>query len=155
MVYAFERDEGSEGSTEPLYQLGYSSTEARSLGVGDLIGLLNTARERNRSLEITGCLMHRDRSFFQVIEGRKSVVLELFELIRKDPRHKRVEVLYQSSIERREFPDWVMGFVDLDGIDVSLLPGFSNFMSESTEPRQVLEELTRTRRMMLLFRAIS
>lgn len=38
---------------------------------------------------------------------------------------------------------------------VSLLPGFSNFMSESTEPRQVLEELTRTRRMMLLFRGIS
>ena len=79
----------------------------------------------------------------------------LFELIRKDPRHQRVEVLYQAPVERREFPDWVMGFVDLDGVDVSLLPGFSTFMSESAEPRQVLEELTRTRRMMLLFRAIS
>lgn len=148
-------DEDQEGREETLFQLGYSSTATRPLGVAGLIQLLNTARDRNRSLDITGCLMHREDSFFQVIEGRKSVVLALFEMVRKDVRHKRVEVLYQSPVEKREFPDWMMGFVDLDGIDVSLLPGFSNFMSESTEPRQVLEELTRTRRMMLLFRAIS
>ncbi len=153
MVYAFDRDEGS--STETLYQLGYSSTETRALGAAGLIRLLNTARDRNRSLDITGCLMHREQSFFQVIEGCKPAVLALFELIRKDPRHQRVEVLYQTPVAEREFPDWVMGFVDLDGINVSLLPGFSNFMFESTDPRQILEELTRTRRMMLLFRAIS
>ena len=121
MVYAFDRDESS--SAETHYQLGYSSTATRPLGVGGLIGLLNTARDRNRALDITGCLMHREDSFFQVIEGRKSVVLALFELIRRDVRHERVEMLYQSPVEQREFPDWVMGFLDLDGIDVSILPG--------------------------------
>ena len=35
-----------------------------------------------------------------------------------------------------EFPDWRMGFVELDGIDVSLLPGFSNFLVDEVEPRR-------------------
>jgi hypothetical protein len=48
-----------------------------------------------------------------------------------------------------------MGFVELDNVDVRLLPGFSNFLNEGLEPKRVLEELTRTRRLMLLFREMN
>jgi hypothetical protein len=48
-----------------------------------------------------------------------------------------------------------MGFVELDGVDVSLLPGYSNFLVDDLEPRRLLQQLTRSRRMMLMFRAMN
>ncbi|MEJ2530705.1 MAG: BLUF domain-containing protein [Halioglobus sp.] len=146
---------GPEEEDEPLYRLGYVSTQTRPMEAGDLIDLLNVARDANRELGVTGMLLHREDSFFQVIEGTRENVLALFEKICGDPRHQRVEVLFQEPTGRREFPDWRMGFVELDGIDVSLLPGFSNFLVDEVEPRKLLEELTRSRRLMLLFRAMS
>ena len=139
----------------PLYRLGYVSTQTRPMEAGDLIDLLNVARDANRELGVTGMLLHREDSFFQVIEGTRENVLALFERICTDPRHQRIEVLFQEPTGKREFPDWRMGFVELDGIDVSLLPGFSNFLADEVEPRRLLEELTRSRRLMLLFRAMS
>ena len=91
----------------------------------------------------------------QVIEGRRSDVMELYERIRKDPRHTRVETLFEDEIEEREFSDWQMGFIELDGVDVSMLPGFSNFLIESDTPRTLLERLSRTKRLLLLFRNLS
>ena len=138
-----------------LYRLGYVSTQTRQMAAADLIDLLNVARETNKQLGVTGMLLHREDSFFQVIEGTKQSVLSLFERICSDPRHQRIEVLFQEPAEEREFPDWQMGFIELDGIDVSLLPGFSNFLVDEVEPRRLLEALTRSRRLMLLFRAMS
>ena len=138
-----------------LYRLGYVSTQTRPMEAADLIDLLNVARDANRELGVTGMLLHREDSFFQVIEGTRENVLTLFDRICSDPRHQRIEVLFQEPAGKREFPDWRMGFVELDGIDVSLLPGFSNFLVDEVEPRRLLEELTRSRRLMLLFRAMS
>lgn len=146
--------ESGEGEAT-LYRLGYVSTQARPMSAADLIDLLNQARDANRELGVTGMLLHREDSFFQVIEGTREHVLELFDRICSDPRHQRVEVLFQEPTGKREFPDWRMGFVELDGVDVSLLPGFSNFLVDEVEPRRLLEELTRSRRLMLLFRAMS
>jgi hypothetical protein len=146
---------GPDEEDADLYRLGYVSTQTRPMEAGDLIDLLNVARDANKELGVTGMLLHREDSFFQVIEGTRENVLALFERICSDPRHQRVEVLFQEPTGKREFPDWRMGFVELDGIDVSLLPGFSNFLADEVEPRRLLEELTRSRRLMLLFRAMS
>ena len=58
------------------------------------------------------------------------------------------------GIEAREFPDWRMGFVELDGVDFDQLPGFSDFLHQNTPPRRLLEELSQAKRLMLLFRAM-
>jgi hypothetical protein len=138
-----------------LYHIGYSSTLSSPLSASELIELLKSARKRNRELDVTGLLLHREDSFFQVLEGSKENVLSVFSRIELDPRHIRVTVLFEGSAEVREFSDWRMGFLELDNVDVRLLPGFSNFLNEGVEPRRVLEELTRTRRLMLLFRAMT
>ncbi|MDJ0877939.1 MAG: BLUF domain-containing protein [Halieaceae bacterium] len=144
-----------EATADRLYTLGYASTQTAPLGTAGLIGLLNEAREFNQKHDITGLLLHRDDSFLQVIEGRKQDVLSLYEQIKQDPRHERVETLFEDYIEDREFSEWQMGFIELGGVDVSLLPGFSNFLVENEEPRSLLERLSRTKRLLLLFRNLS
>ncbi len=151
-----EDDAGTpESEADQLYTLGYASTETNRLGTADLLELLNGAREFNQKHNITGILLHREDSFMQVIEGRKEDVLALYERIRKDPRHHRVETLFEDQIEEREFSDWQMGFIELDGVDMSLLPGFSSFLVEEDTPRTLLERLSRTKRLLLLFRNLS
>jgi hypothetical protein len=142
-------------SADALYTLGYASTETAPLGTAGLLELLNEAREFNLAHDITGLLLHRENSFLQVIEGRKADVLALYEMIKRDPRHQRVETLFEEAIAEREFSDWQMAFIELDGVDVSLLPGFSNFLMATERPRDMLEELSRGKRLMLLFRTLA
>ena len=98
-----------------LFHLGYVSTEKQPMIADDLATLLKHASGRNQALGITGLLLHRDDSFFQVLEGDADSVRQVFESIRQDPRHHRIQVLFEGPIESREFTDWRMGFVDLDG----------------------------------------
>ena len=148
-------DDGPVAASASLYHLGYSSTLSSPLVASELIGLLQSARKRNQELDVTGLLLHREDSFFQIIEGSRQNVLAVFDRICSDQRHERITVLFEGPTGAREFSDWRMGFVELDNVDVRLLPGFSNFLNEGLEPRRVLEELTRTRRLMLLFRAMN
>jgi hypothetical protein len=148
-------DDGPVAASASLYHLGYSSTLSSPLVASELIGLLQSARKRNQELDVTGLLLHREDSFFQIIEGSRENVLAVFDRICSDQRHERITVLFEGPTVVREFSDWRMGFVELDNVDVRLLPGFSNFLNEGLEARRVLEELTRTRRLMLLFRAMN
>lgn len=137
-----------------LFHLGYVSTETQPLLPDDLASLLREAAGRNQGLGITGLLLHRDDSFFQVLEGDAENVRQVFESIQRDPRHHRIQVLFEGPITSREFADWRMGFLDLDGIELDQLPGFSDFLFNKAEPRRFLEELSQAKRLMLLFRAM-
>lgn len=137
-----------------LYHLGYVSTQTSKLTAEDLLDLLRVARARNRARHISGLLLHREDSFFQVLEGDAESVRQVFESIRQDRRHHRVEVLFEGEIEEREFPDWQMGFLELDGVDVGSLPGFSDFLRSGSDSRGLFERMTETKRLMMLFRAM-
>ena len=145
-------DRLSEQLTDQLIHLAYVSTQTRDMCAADLLDLLQEARQLNESRGITGLLLHKNESFFQVLEGRRADVLATFESISRDARHEGVEVLFDESLEEREFTDWRMGFLDLDGIDVSMLKGYSNFFSNNDEPRAFLKALSRGERLALLFR---
>lgn len=137
-----------------LFHLGYVSTETQPLNNDDLAALLRDARRRNEALGLTGLLLHREDSFFQILEGEAESVHQVFESISNDHRHGRIKVLFEGVIEDREFADWRMGFMDLDGVEVQQLPGFSDFLTNPGDSRAFLEELSQAKRMMLLFRAM-
>ena len=138
----------------PIFQLTYVSTQTRDMNAADLIGMLNQAQIANDLLGITGLLLHREDSFFQIIEGNQDSVENLFKKIESDSRHTRVEVMFRGDTKGREFPDWKMGFLELDGIDVRMLPAFSKFLEDDAEPRQFLKALSRGKRLALLFRSV-
>ena len=145
-------NEVSGSSDDELIHLAYVSTQTRDMKAADLIGLLTEVRGLNESRNISGLLLHKNQSFFQVIEGSRARVQETFNNIMRDQRHEGVEVLFDEPLEAREFSNWQMGFLDLDGIDVSMLRGYSNFFDSDEEPRAFLKALSRGERLALLFR---
>ena len=139
---------------EALYHLGYVSTEAVKFSDEALIALLTEARNANTDRNVTGLLLYREGSFYQVLEGSESDVMATFHDIEGDPRHKEVRVLFDGETESREFADWQMGFLNLDGIDMDALSGFSDFMTRDADPREFLESLSRGKRLALMFRTL-
>ena len=136
-------NEVSGTSDDELIHLAYVSTQTRDMKAADLISLLTEVRGLNESRNISGLLLHKNQSFFQVIEWSRARVQETFNNIMRDQRHEGVEVLFDEPLEAREFSNWQMGFLDLDGIDVSMLRGYSNFFDSDEEPRAFLKALSR------------
>ena len=53
----------------------------------------------------------------QMLEGRKEVVLRLMEWIQADPRHSDLREVISGESRKRIFPDWSMGFRDMNLLD--------------------------------------
>ena len=139
---------------DALYHLGYVSTEAVKFSEEALVALLSEARNANADRDVTGLLLYREGSFYQVLEGSESAVMETFHGIEGDPRHTEVRILFNGETDAREFADWKMGFLNLDRVDVETLSGFSDFMTRDAEPQEFLENLSRGKRLALMFRTL-
>ena len=112
-----------------MLRIVYVSTAATPQA--ELPAMLLRARAKNRTLDITGMLIHKDGYFMQVLEGQERPVGELLETIRHDPRHMGVQVLSSEVVSERLFAPWSMGFRDLTDPLVRELPGFARFLSTS------------------------
>ena len=144
----------SKTNSDHLFHLGYVSTETLDLGSAGMVKLLTEARRINTSRDITGLLLHRDRSFYQVLEGAEDIVRQTFDSIEKDKRHTAIDVLFEGEVDEREFPDWQMGFLNLDGVDIETLQGYSDFLSREDNAKDFLENLSRGKRLALMFRSM-
>lgn len=144
----------SDDLPPPLFHLGYVSTETGDMGTQSMIELMAEARRVNTDRDITGLLLHREKSFYQVLEGSEAEVKKTFSQIERDERHTAVDVLFEGTIEEREFPDWRMGFLNLDGVELETLQGYSDFMSREDNARDFLENLSRGKRLALMFRSM-
>ena len=141
-------------NSDVLYHLGYVSTEAVNFSDEALVDLLRNARRANADREVTGLLLYREGSFYQVLEGTESDVMATFDHIERDPRHKDVRVLFNGKTDTREFADWQMGFLNLNDVDINTLSGFSDFLSRDAQPTEFLENLSRGKRLALMFRTL-
>jgi len=107
-----------------MLQLIYISTASNSPNETELINLLEQARSRNHRRHITGMLLYSNRTYLQVLEGEAKDVLGLYEAICNDPRNEGNVVLRESEIPGRDFPDWSMGFENLENCSPDKLTGF-------------------------------
>lgn len=125
------------------------------MSLDELTDMLEQARQKNARLGISGMLLYKDRSFLQVLEGNTDAVHELYSRIQRDERHEKVKTLFDEPIEERDFPEWTMGFQNLDGTDLSNLEGYSDFLDTPGTAREFFEHRTRAKKLLLLFRAKS
>jgi hypothetical protein len=86
-----------------------------------------------------------------VLEGEKETVLALFRKISLDKRHTRITQLFQGVSPARDFPDWSMGFHDLNSPDTKNIPGFTHFLSASLTTADFVDA-KRAKRLLLLFK---
>lgn len=107
-----------------LYELLYTSIASSNPSRKDLTALLEQSRNRNATLDITGCLIFHRGEFMQLLEGPKNAVEAVYADIRKDIRHYRVNTFWEGPIQRRSHSDWSMAFVRTDDYPLERLNGF-------------------------------
>jgi Sensors of blue-light using FAD len=69
------------------------------------------ARVRNRASSVSGCLMFDDVYFTQILEGGEPDVLNIFESIKRDPRHSEIKLLAADHVPVRRFTRWDMAYI--------------------------------------------
>lgn len=107
-----------------MIRLIYISSATNWPTESNLLKLLEQARSRNLRQHITGMLLYGNATYMQILEGEKKDVHEIYDAICKDPRNNGVVKLQEAEIKCREFPDWSMGFKNLESCAPNTVPGF-------------------------------
>ena len=97
-----------------IFELTYKSTMREHVDASEIEKITQTSIENNKENQVTGCLVCQDNSFFQLLEGKKSQVLETFEKIKQDTRHFDIVELTKRINTERIFPDWNLALLSSD-----------------------------------------
>jgi len=133
-----------------MIRLLYASRAAQTLTPKMMDEILQTSRKNNPVNGITGILCHSGEVFLQVLEGGRSQVNALYNMIVCDNRHKDVTVIHYEEITERRFSGWTMGQVNLSKVNASLLLKYSEravldpFSVSGRVSMALLEELIAT-----------
>ena len=112
-----------------VLSLTYLSSATQKPDADELERLLRSVRVKNEALGITGLLLYADGNYVQTLEGPGDVVDAAFGRIVADPRHRGVFVAWREEIEEREYPDWSMGFREMDAEQAASIPGFNDYLA--------------------------
>lgn len=131
-----------------IYHLVYVSTATQPFSREQLLQLLEKSRTNNAKVSVTGLLLYKDGFFIQALEGPRDAVQQVFQRISQDPRHDVGATLQTGDSNFRQFPDWSMGFRNLDDPALRQMPGFSDFMERPgtgpgvrMDPKRILQLL--------------
>lgn len=124
-----------------MIRLVYISQTTKPFSTDELLDLLKECRRNNSINGLTGVLLYYDECFIQVLEGPEQTVQKVFNLIKKDPRHKNITELTRNFISERQFEDWSMGFEEIKEAQLSELniPGLNHFFNPSADAAHNLE----------------
>ena len=137
-----------------MFSLVYVSSATLPFSGEDLRALLATCRKNNTELGVTGMLLYKDGNFMQVLEGDEGTVRGLYARIEEYPRYGGEITLQQGFTEERQFPDWSMGFRDLDSPEERSTPGYSEFLNAPLTGREFSGNPFRTQKLLLTFKRI-
>jgi hypothetical protein len=93
-----------------MHMIVYTSELNKNAGDVDPIisGIIQTAKRENAKRYITGVLFFENNRFLQIIEGEESHLRQLMKNIENDNRHKNIQILMDTDIEKRGFQSWNM-----------------------------------------------
>ena len=109
LAQEMSRDGSSQvSSLKKITRLCYISRSEDHLSDEELLDIIKESRQNNRHREISGCLLYSNKQFLQVLEGRPSQVMALFQDICEDPRNFDNQVLHLCQSSERFFESWSM-----------------------------------------------
>ena len=130
--------------TTEIYRVVYLSTATTAMRDVELNQILAVAQANNRQNGLTGMLLLRGEYFIQLLEGAKSQVLETFQKIQRDHRHKNLKVLIEGVAAKRVFPSWSMGSIaDVSNLDEGLLKKIEVLAASGGDPSQLAIDLVK------------
>jgi blue light- and temperature-responsive anti-repressor len=107
--YAYEQQHSGQ---EWVGCLTYKSTATTNPSRAEIAGIVNKARSRNRELGITGMLLFEDGCFLQTLEGPPAHLDLLWNAIKRDPRHRDIQIMSEHVSSGRLFSNWDMMLYD-------------------------------------------
>ncbi|MCX6050857.1 MAG: BLUF domain-containing protein [Chloroflexi bacterium] len=135
-----------------MFFIIYVSSAVHPFSKPELLELLAKSRENNTQLGVTGMLLYKGGNIIQVLEGEEAVVHKLYTKIASDARHQGLIPLLQGVQTARQFPEWSMGFYDLNHVDLAAHPGYSEFLNTPLTAGEFSSDPTRCQRLLLLFK---
>lgn len=118
---------------EKFRELVYQSRANTDIGPVEIEEILTVSRRNNLRSGLSGLLVYHEGDFLQVLEGPPDDVERVFDVIRNDPRHYRVNVIVDHEVSRRSFGNWEMGFREIDH-HIDDEEGMSDFLSGAELP---------------------
>lgn len=85
------------------YAIIYVSTASRDLDQSEIVELLDQTEVRNNRLGVHGLLIYSEGNFFEVLEGDRDLILDLYESIKQDERHKNIITIFEQPIKDKLF----------------------------------------------------
>ncbi len=114
----------------------YVSQAVHPMRQEELADILQHSRKWNTQHGVTGVLIYRylpdekRGNFLQLIEGDETVIDRCWERIAADERHHTKVVLETGATDVRMFPDWSMGFRNIEHDELSRFEGYTDLGSQ-------------------------
>lgn len=122
-----------------MIELVYVSHAIERFSADQISGLLSVARSNNAKKGITGLLLYDGMgTFMQALEGEEEHITALLDKIKKDSRHRRVNILWRGPITTRGFADWKMGFSKMSDLPTENLQGYSEFLQTDAKDEHLI-----------------
>jgi hypothetical protein len=102
------------------YAISYVSTVSSNLNETDIQKILDYSRDWNINNQITGILLFSEGNFFQVLEGEKELVTELFKRIKMDSRHYNLIKIFEKEISQERYKGYKANFISLTPASVRM-----------------------------------
>ncbi len=83
----------------------------------------SVSERNNRKNDVTGILVSTNRHYIQILEGHDEVIHPLFDTIKNDIRHKKVQLKADRAIKMRVFRGWAMNIININSMS-SVLYGY-------------------------------
>ncbi len=99
-----------------MYSIVYVSTAQPELSEKELQKIFDFSEKNNNARSITGILIYHDGNFFQVLESEendKELIIDLFERIKKDPRHYDVIKIMSKETRSKAFSKYHSSFTTM------------------------------------------
>ena len=84
------------------YVISYVSKVIATIPEGEINSILEKAIHYNNSNGISGILIYCEGNFFQLLEGEKEKVIELYSQIQDDPRHSEIITIVEKPVKARD-----------------------------------------------------
>ena len=96
-------------------QLVYVSKRAKNCTEENIQSIVEASIQNNSHEGVTGILLYTETTFLQIIEGRMSQLLSLYDKIKLDKRHRDATLISLKPIAERKFSSWNMAAKRVDG----------------------------------------
>lgn len=93
------------------YAIVYVSNASEDLEKNQINEILNNSKKWNNDNDITGLLLFSGGNFFQIIEGEKKTIIELFQNIQSDNRHHNIMQILGKDIHKPAYDGFESDFV--------------------------------------------